>query len=87
MSGKTLRLITQIRRKKIGKDTLFPQRLPDNMDLEEAAECAGLVQAKHNIPYHIVEADDPEHFDMERAEEFSAPNKLILQPGEEITIE
>ncbi|MBQ9015991.1 MAG: MBL fold metallo-hydrolase [Firmicutes bacterium] len=58
-----------------------------NMDLEEAAECAELVQAKHNIPYHIVEAEDPEHFDMERAERFPAPDKLILQPGEELTIE
>lgn len=58
-----------------------------NMDLEEAAECAELVQAEHNIPYHIVEADDPEHFEMERAEEFSPPNKLIVRPGEEITIE
>ena len=58
-----------------------------NMDLEEAAECAELVQAEHNIPYHIVEADDPEHFDMERAEKFSPPNKLIVRPGEEITIE
>ena len=58
-----------------------------NMDLEEAAECAKLVQAKHNIPYHIVEAENPDHFDMERAQEFAAPNKLIVQPGEEITIE
>ena len=58
-----------------------------NMDLEEAAECAELVQAKHNIPYHIVEAEDPDHFDLERAEEFPAPNKLILQPGEEIRVE
>lgn len=58
-----------------------------NMDLEEAAECAELVQAKHNIPYHIVDAENPDHYSMERAEEFPAPNKLIVQPGEEITIE
>ena len=57
-----------------------------NMDLDEAAECAELVQAKHNIPYHIVEADDPEHFDMNRAKAFSAPDKLIIEPGEEIII-
>ena len=58
-----------------------------NMDLEEAAECAELVQAKHNIPYHIVEAENPDHYDLERAEEFPAPNNLILQPGEEIAVE
>ena len=57
-----------------------------NMDLEEAAECAALVQAKHNIPYHIVEAEDPDHFDAERAEQFAAPDKMILQPGDEITL-
>ena len=58
-----------------------------NMDLDEAAECAKLVGAKHNIPYHIVDAKDPTHFSMERAEKFSAPNKLILQPGDELTLE
>ena len=58
-----------------------------NMDLEEAAECAELVQAKHNIPYHIVPSDDPVHYDLERAEAFPAPNRLIVQPGEEIAIE
>lgn len=57
-----------------------------NMDLEEAAECAELVQTKHNIPYHIVDAEDSEHFDMDRAKEFPAPNKLIVQPGEDIAI-
>lgn len=57
-----------------------------NMDLEEAAECAALMQAKHNIPYHIVEAEDPDHFDAERAEQFAAPDKMILQPGDEITL-
>ncbi len=58
-----------------------------NMDLDEAAKCAELVGAKHNIPYHIVSADDPGHFDRQRAEKFNAPNKMILEPGEEIDIE
>ena len=58
-----------------------------NMDLDEAAKCAELVGAKHNIPYHIVAADDPGHFDRQRAEKFNAPNKMILEPGEEIDIE
>ena len=58
-----------------------------NMDLDEAAECAGLVQAKHNIPYHMVDAENPDHFDLERAEQFDAPGKLILKPGEELALE
>lgn len=58
-----------------------------NMDLDEAVKCAELVQAKHNIPYHIVEAKNPEHFDKKRAEQFAAPNKMILEPGDEITVE
>ena len=58
-----------------------------NMDLDEAAECAGLVQAKHNIPYHMVDAENPDHFDLERAEQFDAPGKLILKPGEELALD
>ena len=34
-----------------------------------------------------VAADYPSHFDRKRAEKFAAPNKLILEPGEEIDIE
>ena len=54
-----------------------------NMDLEEAAECAELVGAKHNIPYHMAPG---KLFDRARAEKFNAPNRLILAPGEEIEL-
>lgn len=57
-----------------------------NMDLEEAAECAGLVGAKHNIPYHIVPPNEG-MFDRERAENFQAENLLIVEPGEEVELE
>ncbi len=57
-----------------------------NMDLEEAAECAALVQAKHNIPYHIVAADSGSYFDHARAEQFNADNRLIIDEGEEIEL-
>ena len=57
-----------------------------NMDLEEAAECAALVKAKHNIPYHIVPPSEG-YFDRERAEQFRAENKLIIEDGEEIELE
>ena len=54
-----------------------------NMDLTEAAECAALVGAKHNIPYHIIPAKGSVYFDSARAEQFTAPNRLILDAGEE----
>ena len=58
-----------------------------NMDLEEAAECAALVKAKHNIPYHMAAADTGVLFDRETAERFNADNRLIISDGEEIVLE
>ncbi|MEQ3170108.1 MBL fold metallo-hydrolase [Dysosmobacter welbionis] len=58
-----------------------------NMDIEEAAECAELIGAKHNIPYHNDTSNSGEMFDMELAEQFDAPNRLIVAPGEEIRVE
>lgn len=55
-----------------------------NMGLEEAAECANTINAKHNIPYHIAPGAD---FDMDKAKAFDAPNKLIVEAGEEIVLE
>ena len=57
-----------------------------NMDLAEAAECASLVGAKHNIPYHVIAAGGSVFFDRARAERFQAENRLILDPGEEIAL-
>jgi L-ascorbate metabolism protein UlaG (beta-lactamase superfamily) len=54
-----------------------------NMDLEEAAECARLIGAKHNIIIHIKPGA---LFDRERAEAWDAPNKLIIEPGQEIEL-
>ena len=56
-----------------------------NMGLEEAAECAEMVNAKHNIPYHVL-AQDGVYFDRARAEQFNAPNRLIIDEGEEIVL-
>lgn len=58
-----------------------------NMDLEEAARCAGLVGAKHNIPYHMTAADSGALFDRSRAEQFDAPGLLIIEDGQEIELE
>ena len=54
-----------------------------NMNLEEAAECAELIGAKHNVPVHLKPG---ELFDREMAEQFKAPNRLIIEAGEEIEL-
>ena len=54
-----------------------------NMGLEEAAECAKLIGAKHNVPIHLKPG---ELFDRTMAEQFNAPNRLILEPGKEIAL-
>ena len=56
-----------------------------NMDVEEAAECAVLVGAKHSIPYHVIPAENG-LFDRERAEQFEVSDRMILEPGEEIEL-
>ncbi|MCL2817909.1 MAG: MBL fold metallo-hydrolase [Clostridiales bacterium] len=54
-----------------------------NMGLEEAAECAKLIGAKHNVPVHLKPG---ELFDREMAEQFNAPNRLIIEPGKEVEL-
>ena len=58
-----------------------------NMDVSEAAECARTIGAKHTIPYHMVPSDNPDGFDMSVAESFDAAGRIILRPGEELTLE
>ena len=58
-----------------------------NMDMEEAAKCARLVGAAHNIPYHMLAAHLDVRFTMERAQQFDAPGRLIIKPGEELVVE
>ena len=53
--------------------------------MEEAAACAEMVGAKHNIPYHVL-ARDGVYFDRQRAERFPAENLLIVDEGEEIEL-
>ena len=57
-----------------------------NMDLKEAAECAKLVGAKHDIPYHVIAAKGNVYFDRKRAETFDSPNLLVIDQGEEIEL-
>jgi len=53
-----------------------------NMGLEEAAECAKLIGAKHNSIIHLI----PGMSVRKAAEKWGAPNKLILEPGQEIDL-
>jgi len=62
---------------------LFPTDGIFNMGLAEAAECAALVGAKHNIPIHM---NPLKLFDKGKAAKWNAPNKLIVSAGEEITL-
>ena len=57
-----------------------------NMGLEEAAEAAKLVGAKHNIPYHVTARNDV-FFDRTLAEQFNVENRLILDIGKTMLIE
>ncbi len=57
-----------------------------NMDLAEAAECARLVGAKHDIPYHVIPAKG-QYFDRKRAEKFDSANLLVVDEGEEIELQ
>ncbi len=56
-----------------------------NMGAAEAAECAALVGAKVNIPYHSGAADVT-LFDMENAGKFNAPGAEILTPRSELIL-
>ena len=54
-----------------------------NMGLEEAAECAEIIGAKHNVPVHLKPG---ELFDRELAEQFKGPNRVIIEAGEEVEL-
>ena len=65
---------------------VFPGDGLYNMDVAEASECAKLVSARHSIPVHLVPANDPNDasklFSRKRAEAFTVPGRIILEPGE-----
>jgi L-ascorbate metabolism protein UlaG (beta-lactamase superfamily) len=61
---------------------LFPSDGFFNMGPEEAAECAALIGAKHNILIHLKPGADYK----KGQENWTAPNKLNVLPGEEIAL-
>jgi L-ascorbate metabolism protein UlaG (beta-lactamase superfamily) len=62
---------------------IFPGAGLLSMGLKEAAECAELIGAKHNMIIHLKPGA---LFDRKRAERWDAPNKLIIEPGQEIQL-
>jgi len=54
-----------------------------NMNLKEGAECARLIGAKHNIPIHLKPGA---LFSRKKADKWDAPDKLIVEPGQEIEL-
>ena len=61
---------------------LFPGDGYFNMGPAEAAECASLIGAKHNILIHLKPGESVRDI----GEMWGAPNKLIVEPGQEINI-
>ena len=62
---------------------IFPGTGILSMGLREAAECAALIGAKHNIIAHLKPGA---LFDLRKAEKWGAPNKLIIEPEQEINL-
>ena len=62
---------------------IFPGAGLLSMGLKEAAECAEMIGAKHNIIIHLKPGA---LFDRKKAEKWAAPNKLIIEPGQEIEV-
>ena len=56
-----------------------------NMDAAEATQCASLVGAKVNIPYHTGSASET-IFDESNAARFDPAGARILKPGEELVL-
>jgi len=53
------------------------------MNPEEAAECAKLIGVTYNIIIHV---KPKALFDRDIAEAWDAPNKIIVEPNEEIVL-
>ena len=56
-----------------------------NMDYKEAGECANLIKAKFYIPIHTSKPGEP--FNQEVADNFTAEQKIIIQPGKTLIFE
>ena len=54
-----------------------------NMSLAEAAECAELIGARFNVPVHLKPGA---LFDRKLAEQFTGPDRLIIEAGEEVEL-
>lgn len=61
-----------------------------NMTVEDAAICAAKIQPRHAIPIHLVPVHDmsnPSLFDIAVAERFNFDSRIIISPGESISLD
>ncbi len=58
-----------------------------NMGLEEASQCAGLVEARYSIPYHMTTTVSGNSFDKNLAERFDAENRILVADGGTLLIQ
>jgi L-ascorbate metabolism protein UlaG (beta-lactamase superfamily) len=58
-----------------------------NMDTKEAAECAGIVGARHSTPIHMMpfRGASGDLFSEAKAAGFQVPGRMILRPGETVS--
>jgi L-ascorbate metabolism protein UlaG (beta-lactamase superfamily) len=85
-AGDTSRVPEMRRLKALSLDyALLPTDGFYNMDEKEAAECSLEIGAKRTIPIHMVPGASA-LFSEEKAALFDAPDKLVVRPGEEITL-
>jgi len=83
-SGDTSRTLQMETFTGLGLDyAIFPGAGLLSMGLKEAAECAEMIGAKHNIIIHLKPGA---LFSRKKAKKWGAPNKLIVEPGEEIAL-
>ena len=61
---------------------LFPGDGLYNMNMDEAAECARIIKAKHNILIHLKVGESTK----KKGEKWTAPNKVIVSPGQELEL-
>ena len=61
---------------------LFPGDGLFNIGLDDAAECTKLIGTKHNLIIHLKPGESVRKV----AERWTAPNRLVVEPGQEITL-
>ena len=57
-----------------------------NMDASEASHCAAVIGARHSIPVHTCPSDNGLLYDPENAARFQCDGRILVSPGETISL-